>query len=312
MRGRTALGAWLRLIVGCAAIAGAPIAGRPSAAAQITAAPNGAAPIVLEDAAHHTLRLDHPPQRVVTLLPSITETVCALGEGARLVGTDRYSNWPAMVQKLPKAGGLDDADIELIVSLQPDVVILAHAARITERLRELGVVTFDVETRTYEDIARSVTAIGAVLGVPNQAIKLNRDIERSVNDAAVGARLALSGRTPSVYYEVDRGPYAAGPQSFIGEMLARLGTRNIVTAELGPFPKLNPEYVVRHDPDVIFISATDAPELKRRPGWDQLRAVREHRVCAFDRDTTDTIVRPGPRVAEGFAAIAACLGHVAP
>jgi iron complex transport system substrate-binding protein len=218
------------------------------------------------------------------LLPSITETVCALGECARLVGTDRYSNWPASVRRLPKAGGLDDADIELIVSLKPDLVILGHAARITERLRGLGVATFDVETQSYEDIARSVTMVGAV----------------------------LYGRAPSVYFEVDRGPYGAGPQSFIGDLLARLGTRNILTSDLGPFPKLNPEYVVRHDPDVIFIAASAAPELAQRPGWSQVRAVRERRLCAFDRDATDTIVRPGPRVADGLRAMADCLGRVAP
>jgi len=251
-------------------------------------------------------------QRIVTLLPSITETVCALGECARLVGTDRYSNWPASVRQLPKAGGLDDADIELIVSLKPDVVILGHAARISERLRQLGVATFDVETQSYADIARSVTTLGAVLGVPARAESLNRDIERAVDEVTHAARNDLHGRMPSVYFEVDRGPYAAGPGSFIGGLLARLGTRNVVTPDLGPFPKLNPEYVVRHDPDVIFVAATDAAELQERPGWSRLRAVRERRLCTFDRDTTDTIVRPGPRVAEGLRAIAACLGRVAP
>ena len=118
-------------------------------------------PIVLRDAAQHELRFERPPQRVVTLLPSLTETVCALGECARLVATDRYSNWPASVRRLPKAGGLDDAQIEFIVSLKPDVVILAHAGLVTERLRDLGMTAFDVETWTYDDIGRTVTTIGA-------------------------------------------------------------------------------------------------------------------------------------------------------
>src|SRR3974390_1687374 len=77
------------------------------------------------------------PGRVITLLPSFTETVCALGACDRLVATDRYSNWPAEVKALPKAGGLEDADIELIVSLKPDLVVLSRSQRITERLREL-------------------------------------------------------------------------------------------------------------------------------------------------------------------------------
>jgi iron complex transport system substrate-binding protein len=269
-------------------------------------------PIVLRDAAQHELRFERPPQRVVTLLPSLTETVCALGECARLVATDRYSNWPASVRRLPKAGGLDDAQIEFIVSLKPDVVILAHAGLVTERLRDLGMIAFDVETWTYDDIGRTVTTIGALLGVPEKAATLNRDIERSVHAVLAEAVAQLHGRSPLVYYEVDSGPYAAGPQSFIGELLTRLGARNILTPELGPFPKLNPEYVVRHNPDVIIVSHQDAPNLDHRPGWEDIRAVKEKRLCSFEPEVRDTIVRPGPRVAEGLRAMADCLGRVAP
>jgi iron complex transport system substrate-binding protein len=269
-------------------------------------------PIVLRDSAQHELRFERPPQRVVTLLPSLTETVCALGECARLVATDRYSNWPASVRSLPKAGGLEDAQIEFIVSLKPDVVILAHAALVTERLRDLGMAAFDVETWTYADIERTVTSIGALLGVPEKAATLNRDIERSVHAVLAAAIAQLHGRSPLVYYEVDSGPYAAGPQSFIGELLTRLGARNILTPELGPFPKLNPEYVVRHNPDVIIVSPQDAPNLDRRPGWEDIRAVKEKRLCSFEPEVRDTIVRPGPRVAEGLQAMADCLGRVAP
>jgi iron complex transport system substrate-binding protein len=269
-------------------------------------------PIVLRDSAGHELHLDHSPQRIITLMPSLTETVCALGECALLVATDRYSDWPASVRRLPKTGGLYDAQIESIVSLKPDVVILAHAARVTERLRALGVPTFDCQTGAYADILRTVSALGILLDVPDRAAALNSNIEHAVDAAAEGARLALHGRTPLVYYEIDNGPYAAGPASFIGELLARLGARNILTPDLGPFPKLNPEYVVRHNPDVIFISPKEAPTLEQRPGWDQIRAVKEKRVCSFAPGLRDTIMRAGPRVAEGLQAMAECLSQVAP
>jgi len=268
--------------------------------------------LVFHDALHHELRLARFPRRVVTLLPSLTETVCSLGECGRLVATDRYSNWPERVKSLPKAGGLDDAGIELIVSLKPDVVILAHAARVTERLRSLGVPTFDVETETYQDIAATVTAIGGLLGVPDRARLLNREIEESLQAVTTDAKRDLRGRSPRVYFEVDGGPYAAGPNSFIGGMLARLGARNILESDLGPFPKLNPEYVVRHDPDVIFVSERSASSLADRPGWGSVRAVREQRLCAFPAEVGDTIVRPGPRIAQGLKAMADCLVRVAP
>ena len=115
-------------------------------------------PIVLRDLAEHELRLEQTPQRVITLLPPLTEIVCALHECARLVATDRYSDWPESVQTLPKTGGLDDPQIEQILLLKPDVVILAHAAQVENRLRALGIPTFEVKTETYADLSRTVAA----------------------------------------------------------------------------------------------------------------------------------------------------------
>lgn len=270
------------------------------------------ASVVLTDSAHHEVRFEHPPERIASLLPALTETVCELHECARLVVVDRYSNWPESVNRLPKAGGLEDVEVEQIVSARPDVVLLAHEPRVIERLRALRLVVFELEAQTYADIARNVALIAALLGVPERAAPLNRQIEGSVDEIAANARSRLAGRAPLVYFEVDPGPYGAGPQSYIGELLVRLGVRNILTADLGPFPKLNPEYVVRADPEVIFISPAEAPHLVQRPGWEHIRAVREGRFCAFPPEIRDPIVRPGPRVAEGFKALSECLLRVAP
>ena len=252
------------------------------------------------------------PERIITLLPSITETVCALGACDRLVATDRYSNWPPQVKALPKTGGLEDADIELIVSLKPDLVVLSRSQRIVERLRELGVASLVLTTDSYDDIGHTVRVIGEELGVADRAAHLSETMEQSVRAVGETARSTLRGREPLVYFEADRGPYAAGPSSFIGELLIRLGARNIVSPDLGPYPKLNPEYVVRHDPEVIFVSPEEAPNLAKRPGWSRIRAVKEHRLCSFPPEVRDIIVRPGPRVADGMRAMADCLVRVAP
>jgi iron complex transport system substrate-binding protein len=251
------------------------------------------------------------PRRVVTMQPSFTEIVCALGACDRLVATDRYSNWPAEVGALPKAGGLEDAQIEAIVSVKPDLVLLRRSGRLAERLTELKIPTVSLNPRTYADIARTVSLIGEMLGIPNQARALNASIEQEVNEVS-RHRAARHGEGPTVYFEVDRGAAAAGAASFIGELLARLGARNIVTPELGPFPKLNPEYVVGHNPDVIFLSPVDAPQVASRPGWADLRAVKEQRLCSFPTEVRDLIARPGPRVAEGMRAMAECLDRVSP
>ncbi len=265
------------------------------------------------DDLHRTVHFERPPQRVVTLLPSLTETVCALGACSRLVGTDRHSDWPGSVATLPKLGGLDEAQVELIVRLHPDVVLLSNAERVTARLGALGVPTFAVTSESYRDIAHGVRVVAQVLGVAEAGHRLNARIEgevAAISQAARARRGALAG--PRVYFEVDPTPYAAGTGSFIGELLSRLGARNIVTPDLGPFPKLNPEYVVRQDPDVIFAARPAAASLAQRPGWAGIRAVREQRVCVLDKQANDTVVRPGPRVAEGMRALDACLDRVAP
>jgi len=110
-----------------------------------------------------------------------------------------------------------------------------------------------------------------------------------------------------VYYEVNGGPYAAGESSFMGETLTRLGAKNIVPAALGPFPKINPEFVVRANPDVIMVGERGAQELEKRPGWSGMRAVRDRRICRFTADESDVLVRPGPRMGEAARIMARCL-----
>jgi iron complex transport system substrate-binding protein len=266
----------------------------------------------LRDDLKHEVTFARYPQRIVSLLPSLTETVCALGACDRLVATDRYSDWPPQVRALPKAGGIDDAEVELIVSLKPDLILLSRSQRITDRLQNLGLVCFALNTDSYPEIAHTVRIIGEILGLNDQASHLNETISRAVREVGEQAAARRHGNGPTVYFEVDGPPYAAGPSSFIGELLERLGARNIVTADLGPFPQLNPEYVVRHDPDVIFVTPSEAAHLTERPGWDRIRAVKEHRVCSFASAVRDSIVRPGPRVADGMRAMADCLAKVSP
>ncbi len=105
-------------------------------------------------------RFDAPPQRVVSMLPSLTESVCAVGACDRLVGTDRYSNWPAQVLALPKLGGLDDALVERIVALKPDVVLAASSTRAVGRLQALGLKVLAFDSDRHEQVRASLFALG--------------------------------------------------------------------------------------------------------------------------------------------------------
>jgi iron complex transport system substrate-binding protein len=262
-------------------------------------------PAPLRDDRGAVLALPAPPQRIVSLLPSLTESVCALGACARLVGTDRFSNFPASVNALPKLGGLDDAQIERIVALKPDVVLLSTSARVTDRLEALGLKVLVLESRNHADVRRTLTLLAQMLGVPAQADRVWAGIERDTRAAADRVPVALRGQR--VYFEVDATPYAAGAGSFIGETLARLGMGNAVPAELGPFPKLNPEYVLRLQPDIVMAVDRNLADMPKRPGWAALHALRNARSCGFASERYELLVRPGPRMGEAAQVLADCL-----
>ena len=267
------------------------------------------AAITIKDDRGVSVSLPESPKRIVSLLPSLTETICALGECARLVGTDRFSNHPASAQALPKLGGMEDTSIEAVVALRPEVVVLAISSRLTDRLEALGLKVVALEPKTMADVQRVMTTLAQLLNKPDEAKRLWTQIDAAINKQA--AALIPAARGLLVYYEVDSAPYAAGTQSFMGEILTRLGARNIVPAELGPFPKLNPEFVVRADPQVIMVGQRSAPGLPQRPGWSNIRAVKDHKLCVWVPAESDMLVRPGPRMAEAAALMARCLSEAA-
>ena len=262
---------------------------------------------VVDDRGFRT-SLPHPPKRIVSLLPSLTETICELGYCQRLVGVDRYSNFPASLQNLPQLGGGLDPNIEAIVALKPDVVVMAASSRASERLRALGLNVVALEPKTHADVQRVLRKLGQLLEAPD-VDKIWRAIDAGVSAAAQS--LPSSALGTRVYFEVNPAPYGAGENSFIGETLTRLGAKNIIPAKLGPFPKLNPEFIVRANPDIIMVGDSSSAAMLQRPGWPAMRAVREKRMCAFSPAQSNVLVRPGPRMAEAARLMATCLSEKA-
>ncbi len=271
---------------------------------------SAAGAVTVQDDQHNKVEIAKPPQRIVSLLPSLTETVCALGQCARLVGVDRYSNWPDSVKALPRMGGGIDPNIESIVAQKPDLVLLAGSTRGVERLQALGVMVLRLEPRTHADVQRVLRTVADVLGLPQaEGERVWREIDAGVQ-AAVQS-LSVQARRQRVYFEVSPAPYGASESSFIGETLQRMGVGNILPASLGPFPQINPEFVVRAQPDVIMAGDSSRASMLQRPGWPQMRAVREGRLCVFTPGQADMLVRAGPRMAEGARLMAQCLNRAA-
>jgi iron complex transport system substrate-binding protein len=269
----------------------------------------GQGQVMLHDDRGAAHRFDTPPARIVSLVPSLTESLCALGACARLVGTDRFSNWPDSVRGLPKLGGLSDARIEAIAQLAPDVVLATPSARVVERLEALGIRVLVLQHRTHADVQRSLSTLSQMLGEPALGALQWQQIQQQLERAVARVPAALRGR--SVYFEVDPAPYAAGTASFIGETLQRLGLINIVPASFGPFPKLSPEFVVRAHPALQMSEARYIDDMAQRPGWSALHALRVGRVCAFETAEYEMLVRPGPRLGEAAMRVADCLVRLA-
>jgi iron complex transport system substrate-binding protein len=261
--------------------------------------------VSVSDDRGHRLKLAAPPQRIVSLLPSLTEAVCALDACARLVGVDRWSNHPASVTALPRLGGIDNTPVEAVLALAPDVVLAAPSTRLAERLRALGLNVLVFDSDRHEQVQRSLLVLATLLGEPARGERAWAQIQAQI--AAARSRLPVEVAGQSVYFEIGSAPHAAGEASFLGQTLAALGLANIVPAALGPFPQINPEHVVRSQPRWVLAPAREIAAMPRRPGWDTLAALREGRYCAFTPEQYELLIRPGPRLGEGAALIAGCL-----
>ena len=267
-----------------------------------------ASAVTLTDDRGVQVTLTQAPQRIITLLPSLAETVCVLGACNRLVGTDNFANWPEDVKKLPKLGGLDDTSLEALVRLKPDLVLAARSTRLINRLESLGLKVLALEPQNQADVKRVMHTVAQAIQLP-QADAAADTVWQQALDGMQQAKSSMPAKAKgtSVYFEASTGGYAAGEASFIGEVMLHMGLRNVVPRTMGAFPQLNPEYVVRANPDLIVLAEPMAIDLHKRPGWANMNAVKLKKICAFTPSQGDVLVRPGPRLGEAAQLIAQCL-----
>jgi len=258
---------------------------------------------VVKDDRGVEVRLNAPAQRVISMLPSLTESVCALGKCSVLVGVDRFSNWPKSVDALPRLGGIADANIEGIVRLKPDLVLLEKSSSLIARLQSLGISVMAFDVQSMADVRRTLQQLDIVLGSTESGAVWDR-IQLDI--ARASRALSPSQKSARVYFEVNSAPFAAGKISFIGELLDRLGMQNIATEKMGAFPKINPEFVVQSKPDLIMSTEASPKQLAQRPGWKSIPAIQANRICFFSTVQADVLVRPGPRMGEAATLIADC------
>lgn len=247
--------------------------------------------------------------RIVSLSPSTTETLFVLGAGEKMVGRSRYCDWPPEVTKLPQIGGYVDPSFEAILALRPDLVTGARGpagAAMSERLEARGIATFLPKTESFAEIDAMILGVGERTGRSEEA----RATVAALDTRVAAIEKAVTSR-PRVRVLLVFGlePLSvAGPSSFADEMIRRAGGTNAVT-EGGGYPTIGIERVMTIDPDVVVNAAIAEAHGKERlgsdtPGWGRVRAVRESRVVPV---TDESVLRPGPRVADGLATLARAL-----
>ena len=259
-------------------------------------------PLTLTDDLGRRVILQAEPRRVVSVLPSTTETLCALGLCERLVGVDDYSDFPASVNKLPKVGGLYNPNIEAMVALKPDLVVVSKYGKLAESLAAAGITVMAINPETYDEVFSKTLVLGRVMNREAQAKTLVIQMRRDIAKIEILTKNAV--RKPTAYYEVDPTPYTVGPNSFIGVLLGKAGAVNIIPASLGDFPKISPELVVQQNPQLIL--GVDLATAKARPGWANIAAVKSGRVTAIVPGSAldNLLTRPGPRLPLALAALA--------
>lgn len=240
-----------------------------------------------------------PRPRVVSLLPNATEVLFALGAGPHVVGATRYCDRPEAARTIPRVGGILDVSIEAVLSLRPDIVIGSPAVlggRLATLLEGSGTTLVPLRFETARDLENGILAIGGALDREASAdalvTALRRDLAaldgRARRDPPIRA-LFIVGRTPLV---------VAGPSSFLGDLLDRMGVANVVEARKVAFPTWSLEQVLQADPDVVIDGVVESGDLAHVLAGAGLLAVREGRLI---RDVDPAILRPGP--ATGGAAL---------
>ncbi|MEJ2288254.1 MAG: helical backbone metal receptor [Deinococcales bacterium] len=265
-------------------------------------------PLTVRDQLGHELTLTHPPTRIVSMIPSDTETVCALHACDALVGVDAFSDWPQQVSSLPHLGNANDPNIERLVALKPDLVLTDEYSGLAARLERLGIPVYAGTPQTYQGALDFLAVMGRLLDRETAAALVQGRIEGQV--AAVAAKVADLPPV-TVFVELDATPYSVGPGSYLGTLLRKAGGRTIVSEAMGQYPQVDPEYVVQQDPQVVLLM--DAPygqtvaKAEARPGWSALRAVRNGRVLALDQQQVDLLSRAGPRMGDAVVLLAKLL-----
>jgi iron complex transport system substrate-binding protein len=264
----------------------------------------------------YTLTLTSPPERIVSLGPSNTEILFAVGAGDNVVGVTDFCNYPYDFAAWIEAGNMSsignyyDPSVEPIVALDPDLVLATTGSlEATETLRDLGYNVLVIEPENLTFVLRDILLVGRATNNYEEAVALKSEIEQRID--AVTAKAAEATTTPKVYHEVWNEPLmSAGPTTFIDELITLAGGENIFHDATTSWPTISSEAVIEKNPDVLFFPDMymgrenfyeTIEAVEDRPGWDTITAVQNGALYEIN---ADIISRSGPRLVDALEILA--------
>jgi iron complex transport system substrate-binding protein len=270
-------------------------------------APGSGFPVTIE-ATNGTVEIPERPRAIVSLSPTATEMIFAVGAGDQVVAVDEFSYYPVEAPVTDLSGY--SPNLEAIVSFQPDLVVVSDDVDgIVGALESVGVTVVHLAAATaFDDVVDQIRMIGAITGHVDAADRLAAELEDRIE--RIAASSAGTDAVSTYYHELDPSFYSITSSTFIGEMYGLLGLVSIAdAADVDGFgyPQLQAEYILDADPDLIVIDdccGETAATIAGRPGWDQLTAVRQGRVVVVDADEAS---RWGPRIVDFLEAVAAAV-----
>lgn len=269
-------------------------------------------PGTITDDAGRQVHIDSAPTRIISHVPSITETLFALGLGDKLVADSDYCDYPEAAKTKPKIGGYFTPNIEEIVAMKPDLVLTdGHVPELITKLDSLGIPIAVIDPTDINGVLSDIELLGNVTGSQKEAAEITSDMKKRI-DAVVNT--VGNASRPRVFYVFDATdstkPWTAGPGSFVDALISLAGGVNVADSASDPWIQFNMEELVNSNPDIILVdsshgtAAISPDQIKKLPGWQGLTAVKENQIYIIDGDLVN---RSGPRIIDGLEEMARIL-----
>jgi len=266
-------------------------------------------PLKVQDARGKVFALSHPPQRIISLSPAITETLFALGLDREIVGVTNLCNYPPKAKKKMKVGSYIHPNVEKIIALQPDLVLsTSHTSLATQKLEELGVPVFVINPNTLKASMDSILSVGEITGKAEEAVEIVARLNQRIRAVTDRLRNLKEEDKPSVFWQIGSNPLVTvGPGTLGHDLIVLAGGRNIVGNTLIEYPRYSLEAILHKNPEVIIVVGMiegdySTGEIERWNRWENLSAVKNRRVHRIDLNLVTR--RGSPRVVDGLEEVA--------